>query len=288
MKLSLECIPCLLSQAVRLARLYLQDEDEQRSMVSRIMEELAGLDHHASAPYAAQKMYRVLRETIKNPDPYQQAKIYYNQEMLKLEEDFYQRIQESPDRLYTGLKLAAAGNIIDFGPGYALSKNSVLKTLAEILPKPYAEDAFLSLKGHLQNSQKLLYLGDNCGEVVFDKVFIRVIKEHYPRLKIDFAARGEPVLNDITEADAYDVGMNHYAQIVNNGTDIPGTVLERCSERFQQIFDQADLVIAKGQGNFESLYGSGQGKTYYIFLCKCNLFISRFGVKQNDIMLIKE
>lgn len=288
MKLSIECLPCLINQAVRMAKVHLDTEAEQRSLVKKIMLEIAAIEDQASAPYAAQKIQRAFKDALQNQDPYREEKDFYNSEMLKLEGEFWDLVRSAEDRLGVALKLAAAGNIIDFGPGHDLSREKVLEVIHQTLAKDFPAEAFDALKSDLQAARKLLYLGDNTGEIVFDKIFIRTIKEEYPRLEIDFATRGEAVLNDITEEDAYLVGMDGYARIINNGTDIPGTVLEHCSHSFQKVFNEADLIIAKGQGNFESLYGSGRDNLYYVFLCKCNLFMERCGANQNDIMLIKE
>lgn len=288
MQFSLECIPCLLQQGIRVARLHLETEEEQRTLIKNLIAEIAIMDNDVSAPYIAHKMHQVLKDILQNPDPYNKQKIYFNQEMLKLEDDFSRLVESAASPLNTALKLAAAGNIIDFGPGYDLSRDNVLKIINETMEKDYSEEVFLSLKSALKAANKLLYLGDNAGEIVFDKIFIRTIKEYYPDLQIHFATRGKPVINDVTEEDAYMVGIDTYAHIINNGTDIPGTILEHCSNSFVSIFNAADVIIAKGQGNFESLCGSGCNNLYYIFLCKCNLFMERFGARQNDLILIKE
>lgn len=288
MKLSIECLPCLLNQAVKMAKFHLESEEEQHRLTMKILLDLAALDEQASAPYAAQKIHQALRASLQNPDPYREQKQYYNQEMLKLEDDFSLLLKSSGDRLQAALKLAAAGNIIDFGPNYDLSREKVLQIVHETMQKEFAQDLFLTLKSDLTQARSLLYLGDNAGEIVFDKIFIRSIKEQYPHLEIYFATRGKPVINDATEEDAYYVGMDSYARIINNGTDIPGTLIEHCSSSFVSIFNEADLIVSKGLGNFESLYGTGDKNVYYIFLCKCSLFMNRFGAEQNDIMLIRE
>ncbi len=288
MRYSMECLPCLLNQGIRVARLYLENEEEQRTLLKSIIAEIAVMDHNASAPYIAHKVHRALKEALQNPDPYQKEKLYYNQEMLKLEDDFSQLAETAIDPLDVALKLAAAGNIIDFGPGYDLSRDNVLKTIKESMEKDYSQEVFISLASALKDANKLLYLGDNAGEIVFDKIFIRTIKECYPHLQIDFATRGTPIMNDVTEEDAYMVGIDTYANIINNGTDIPGTILEHCSDSFVNVFNEADVIISKGQGNFESLYGNGYNNLYYIFLCKCDLFMDRFGARQNDLVLMKE
>lgn len=288
MRYSLECLPCLLKQGIRLARLHLDTEEEQYKLIRNLMTEIASIDDNVSAPYLAHKLHRALKEASQNPDPYLEEKRYYNQEMLKLENDFVELVESAANPLNVALKLAAAGNIIDFGPGYDLSRDSVLKTIKDTIAKDYPEEVFLSLKSALKNANHLLYLGDNTGEIVFDKIFIRTIKKSYPHLQICFATRGEPILNDVTEEDAYTVGIDAYAQVINNGTDIPGTVLEYCSDPFVTAFNEADVIISKGQGNFESLYGSGYNNLYYIFLCKCPLVTEKLGLKRNDMVLLKE
>jgi len=288
MKHSIDCLPCLLNQAVRTAKNHLPNEADQIVLVKNVMAAMLTIDEDASAPYIAHKIQNALREALKNPDPYRADKSYYNLEMLKLEKELRQLLETAEDPFHTGLKLAAAGNIIDFGPGYDLSKEKVLESIKETLVKDYPLEIAHSLQADLRQAKKLLYLGDNAGEIVLDKIFITVIKDKYPDLQIYFATRGKPVLNDITEADAYLVGMDQLARIINNGTDIPGTVLEYCSADFQKIYMDADVIISKGQGNFESLFGSGRANLYYIFLCKCSLFMAKLGAGQNDIMLIKE
>ncbi len=288
MKHSIDCLPCLLNQAVRTAKNHLPNEADQIVLVKNVMAAMLTIDEDASAPYIAHKIQNALREALKNPDPYRADKSYYNLEMLKLEKELRQLLETAEDPFHTGLKLAAAGNIIDFGPGYDLSKEKVLASIKETLVKDYPLEIAHSLQADLRQAKKLLYLGDNAGEIVLDKIFITAIKDKYPDLQIYFATRGKPVLNDITEADAYLVGMDQLARIINNGTDIPGTVFEYCSADFQKIYMDADVIISKGQGNFESLFGSGRANLYYIFLCKCSLFMARLGARQNDIMLIKE
>jgi len=285
MKLSIDCLPCLLSQAATLAKWHLSEEDDQFALMNRVLKELLVVDRK-SAPCAAQRIHRVLKEILGNPDPYREQKIYYNLEMLKLEEEFSKILAQAQDPLEQGLKLAAAGNIIDFGPQQELSSEKVLAIVQETLRKNLNPEVFEALKEKLAQSRLLLYLGDNAGEIVLDKLFIKEIKRTYKDLEIYFAVRGQPVLNDITREDAYLVDMDRYARIIDNGDDAPGTVLERCSPEFLDIFQKADLIIAKGQGNFESLYEECEKDVFFIFLCKCNVFEEKLGVRRHDMVLM--
>ncbi|HPF20645.1 MAG TPA: ARMT1-like domain-containing protein [Syntrophomonas sp.] len=288
MKHSIDCLPCLLRQAVRTVKTHLHDEDVQRQTLQKVMAEMLGVGDDVSAPFIAHKIQNILVEVLGNPDPYKEDKGYYNCEMIKLEPELLRIRNASDDPFATALKLAAAGNIIDFGPVDGLSREKVLEIIDTTLETSLSQEALHSLHNDLHNAVTLLYLGDNAGEIVFDKIFVDTIKNSFPKLRIYFATRGKPVLNDITEDDAYLVGMDQLAEIINNGSNIPGTDLAYTTPSFKKIFYQADVVIAKGQGNFETLYGCRKANLYYLFLCKCNLFMSRLGAKQNDLVLLKE
>lgn len=288
MKYSVECLPCLVNQTVRVVKRFISEEEEQLRLVKEVMAEMLLVDDDTTSPYIAHRIQETLARALGNPDPYKEEKVYYNQEMMKLLPNFSRLIDEAADPFAAAVKLAAAGNIIDFGPGYDLSPATVLKTIAATMEMPLPEDTLTALKEDLAQAKTLLYLGDNTGEIVFDRVFVEAIKENYPDVRIYFAARGKPVLNDITEEDAYLVKMNEFAEIINNGTSIPGTMLEYVTPAFREIFEQADVIISKGQGNFECLLGSGRENLYHLFLCKCDLFVDRLGVRKNDLIFREE
>ncbi len=184
---------------------------------------------------------------------------------------------------YSAVKLAAAGNVIDFGARPELESSEVLRLIKETLNKNFSSHVFHRLTSDLEQGQTLLYLGDNAGEIVLDKYLISEIKRKYPQLKVYFATRGMPVINDVTEHDAQSTGMDKYACVINNGTDIPGTILSECSDDFIKVFDTADVIISKGQGNFESLINNPR-KIYFIFLCKCCFFEKKLGIGKHDIV----
>jgi uncharacterized protein with ATP-grasp and redox domains len=189
MKYSIDCLPCLLQQAVRTAKKYLADEADQIRLVKEVMGIIAVSDNNVSAPYIAYKIQAALTRALNNPDPFWDSKKYYNQEMLKLENEMIDLCRSYEDSFIAGFKLAVAGNIIDFGPGYELSKDKVLDCIRETLEKDYPKDTMRSLQSALEGAKTLLYLGDNAGEIVLDKIFIATIKEYYPGLKIYSAPR---------------------------------------------------------------------------------------------------
>lgn len=153
--------------------------------------------------------------------------------------------------------------------------------------KTISDDEYLYFKKDLEQAKHLVYLTDNCGEIVLDKLFIQCLKETYPDLKITVIVRGKDVINDATLVDAAEVGMTNIVTCISNGNGAPGTVLKLLSEEARKLLADADLVISKGQGNFESLYGEGINP-YFIFLCKCELFVRRFKLQQYESVFIKE
>lgn len=133
----------------------------------------------------------------------------------------------------------------------------------------------------------MVYLTDNCGEIVLDKILIRFIQEIYPKLKITVIVRGKNVINDATMEDAEEIGLTKQVRCIGNGNSAPGTVFRDLSEEAKQVLTNADVIISKGQGNFESMVGEGFNP-YYIFLCKCELFVRRFGLQQYETVFVKE
>jgi hypothetical protein len=158
--------------------------------------------------------------------------------------------------------------------------DSDLDVLLERAPKLELDEAMVEeFFKQLMTAEKLVYIGDNAGEIVLDKIFVKILREYYPNLDIVFLVRGKPVFNDATLEDAEQVGLSRLLSVLGNGTDIPGTQLNHISLEALQEINRADLILAKGQGNFETLSGCGHN-VFYLFLCKCALFTKRFKMKQ--------
>lgn len=284
MKLSLYCVQCLLSQACKLAEKHIAEDDKRFLFIKRVMREMSGIDQDSIAPLVAGNMHRIFRESVGNNDPYREEKDLYNKKMLTLEKNFDDKfIKTAENRLAAAVKLAAAGNVIDFGAVPDLHSAEVFRVIQNAVEKDFSVALFKRMTGDLAKGRTLLYLGDNAGEIVLDKFLIREIKRSYPQLKIYFATRGKPVINDVTAHDAVNVGIDEYAVVIDNGTDYPGTILDQCSEDFLKVFNNADVIISKGQGNFESLVDN-PGKIYFIFLCKCAYFEKKLGIRKHEIV----
>ncbi|MCF8010714.1 MAG: ARMT1-like domain-containing protein [Clostridiales bacterium] len=284
MTLYIECMPCLLNQACNLAKKHLNSEDKQHILVTTVLQEMSQIKRESSAPLVARKIHRLIKEYTGNNDPYRDIKNMFNKEMLAMQDNFKNIIKKSENQFLTALKLATAGNIIDFGANSRLEYDEVINIIEQTMNKDFPDKTLNQLENDISNADTLLYLGDNAGEVVLDKLFLQTIKNKYPDIEIFFAVRGQPVINDITKKDAEHVGINKYAHVIENGTDIPGTVLSECSPEFMEIFNRASVIISKGQGNFESLIDERRN-VYFVFLCKCHVFEKKLGLKRNDVVL---
>lgn len=287
MNTHVDCVACIVKKADKLADKYITDKRQKYSFMQQVLQAILETDYHRSSPIIDAKFFRLAKQLLGVEDIYAEEKKYFNTQMLAMEPHVEAMLDASSDRLFDALKIASAGNIIDFSALSEISLELVQQIIRQTMEQPFDMELYSTLKRDLGNAKSLLYLGDNTGEIVLDKVFIKQIGENYPHLDMKFAARGKAIFNDATEEDAYFVGMDQYAQIVNNGADLPGTDLLEVSEEFEELFHKADVVIAKGQGNFESLEGCGKN-IYYLFLCKCDMMMEKLGAGRYSNMFIGE
>lgn len=284
--LSAYCVVCLAKRQLRMLGEF-DDEEKKALYMKEAMEIISALKPGEPAPVAVKKLDALFEEYFGKRHSFEAQKEKYNKLILGLEDEIYERVSASPDRLLCALKYARVGNYIDFG-----ALNSVEdEKLADLIKSAPDEELDPSEYGHfkeeIERAKNMVYLPDNCGEIVFDKVMIRVIKELYPELNLTVIVRGAPVLNDVTEADARYVGVDKYAPVIGNGSAVAGTYLEDVSDRTRRLLAEADLILAKGQGNFETMFGCGLN-VYYAFLCKCEWFVRRFGMKRLEGMFTNE
>ena len=243
-----------------------------------------GLFNHGKNGFSIPKMSRELHVLLKqhsnDPDPYQEQKKQSNDLVLNMYPELKDLVFHSTNYFDTALRLAIAGNIIDYGISNSFD---LLSTIDKVLNSKFAIDDSLELKQALSEAKTVLYLGDNCGELVFDKLFIETII--HPNLI--YAVRDEPVINDVTLDDARYVGMDRVANLVSNGYDAPSTLLEHCSSEFLEVFNRADVIISKGQGNLEGLLGKTDKEVYFLLMVKCEVIADALGVKKGDFVVKK-
>jgi uncharacterized protein with ATP-grasp and redox domains len=277
-KTYLECIPCIIEQTIKIARDMTQDEKKRESLLQEVLETLSGISYNQTPPYLGQAAHRVIRKDLNNLDPFFKIKREFNQVIKKLFPSLKQKVNDSSDKFACAIKLAIAGNIIDFGVGHHFE---LMKTIDQVLSEKPAIDDTESLKEDIRKASLILYLGDNAGETFFDRILI----EQMPPAEIYYAVRGSAVINDATSEDAYYAGLDRVARIVSNGSDAPGTILEDCSDKFKKIFDQADLVIAKGHGHYETLNEVKGKKLYFLLMVKCGIIARDLGCAVGDFVI---
>ncbi len=211
----------------------------------------------------------------------------YDQLMLDLEDSLEEKIRHSDDPLETALLYARIGNYIDFAALSDVNSDTVLTLLEEDNKDPLDTQEYLHFRKDLDSASRLVYLTDNCGEVVLDKLVIKLLKELYPELDITVIVRGFPAINDATFEDARDIGLTEITRVIGNGNDVGGTWLPHISAKAREMLETADLIISKGQGNYETLHDCGLN-IYYLFLCKCEWFQYQFKARPLQGMFINE
>ena len=279
MRIPESCAECLYDRQ----RARCQDE-EYLAQVKKLIEERGEND---TSPLL---VYRFNTEYVKRfgkTAGYADVKRHYNDLMLKLEDRFRIRIESSQDPVETALALARAANYIDFGAMNHVDEDTCLGLLEGAALRKDEREVFRHLMAECSDAQRFLLITDNCGEIVLDKLFLEQLKKRFPWLKLQVLVRGQEVLNDVTPEDAVYAGICRIAEIISNGKAIAGTVYDMLPDEARRALDRVDVIFAKGQGNYESL--SGQGRhIYYTFLCKCDLFTSRFSVTPLTGMLVEE
>lgn len=281
-----ECLSCMTK--VHLNKYPEGTTDEQKvEYMQRVLKVLAEAPEKYGAPVIVRTINQIQDEMFGMKQDYAQIKRHYNQVMLNHEEQVKSKLAQSDDPIKTGIQYAMIGNYIDFGARISVNEEQLTELLNDSDRFVIDEKQYGELTDDLESAHKMVYLTDNCGEIVMDKLLIREIQKKYPDLKVTVLVRGEEVINDATLEDATQVGLTESAEVLPNGSDIAGTWLEEISEEAKSVLEEADVIISKGQGNFETLRKCGMN-IYYIFLCKCDLFANTFQVPKLTGMLINE
>jgi hypothetical protein len=293
MKTYLDCIPCFFKQALDAARLAGADEIVQRKVLVSLANELENFSLDSCPPQMGKFIYNKVREITQKEDPYKKIKEKSNKLALGFYPQLKEKVKIAEDSLLFSLELAIAGNIIDYGVKHSLDvdkelDNILAKESEAIRHESKAIFNYPAFKDRLAESSNILYLGDNAGEIVFDRILIEQIKENYPNKEIFYVVKEKPIINDALAEDACVCGIDNYAQIISSGCDSPGTILSICSKDFLEKFKSADMVISKGQGNFEALYKKSMRPIFFLFMAKCPVVAKDIGCKIKDIILLYE
>ena len=280
MQTYLDCIPCFVRQGLEVAQFVSEDAQVHEEVLRGVLQACLALDFRQPPAAMGQRIHRLVRELTGQADPYREVKDCFNTLGLQLYPQLKEQVQNSDDPLETSIRLAIAGNIIDFGPYSQITRTQVKEAITHSLSAPLSSSVVADFRQAVEQANEILYLADNAGEIVFDRLLI----EQLAHRNVTVAVKGYPVINDATLADAETVGLNKLAEVIDNGSDAPGTIMESCSERFRQRFSAADLILAKGQGNYETL-SNFPGKIVFLLKAKCPVIAKHLGVKVGSLVL---
>ncbi len=276
MKTYLDCLPCIMNQALRTARLATENEKAIQQILVNVGMKLQDFDMETPPPQSTMYLYQEVSKISGISDPYYQIKQDNIKEALALYPELKEMVAQSNNPLLTAVRLAIAGNVIDLGMNKQFDIKQDVNT---ILNQPFGIDDFDLLEKELAKAKTILYLGDNSGESVFDKILIEQMGK-----KVYYAVREVPIINDVTRQEAIDSGLGEVAEIISSGSIAPATILSQCNEPFLELFRTADLIISKGQGNYEGLSDSKRS-IFFLLKAKCPIIALDLKVLENDIVL---
>ena len=285
MKTHLDCIPCFARQALEAARMATEDQEERLHIMRRVMRKASSFPEDAPPPAMGGAIHRIIREVTDDADPYCEIKRRANEFALELLPDARDTATGADKPFETALRLAIAGNVMDWGAKAHtdVSEDAVEQMLHEALDAPLVGDSPEGLKRRIQGADDVLYLADNAGEIVFDRLLISLL----PCPHVTVAVKGSPTINDATMEDARQVDLVSRAEVVDTGGDTPGAVLDQCSKLFKELFEDADVVIAKGQGNYEALSDVDR-HVVFLLKAKCPVVAGEIGCEVGDMLLLDE
>lgn len=284
MKIDFNCIVCNINQAIKMMDSSEVDTSKKEEMMREILTYLSTVEYNKCNPEVMAGTWDIITKHIENDNPYADIKKYYNMEVLKMTEEIQSIIDNSDNKFNTALKIAIAGNLIDFSARHKFDINMLKEQIMNIEKIKLAVDDSKALYERLKVAKSVMYLGDNCGEICLDKLFIKHIKKEFPSINVYFGVRGKSIINDVTLVDAEMVGMYQVAEVIENGDGSLGTVISRVNSEFRDKFYQADVVIAKGQGNYESLSEIDRNNIFHLFMVKCELVSKSLDTEIMSIM----
>ncbi|MBQ7933683.1 MAG: DUF89 family protein [Lachnospiraceae bacterium] len=280
MKIHEQCLACLVNQAVKTANL--TGAENREELYKEIFAQMSRLDFSKTNSEILGENYRLIKQHTGCGDPYKETKDYYNQLFL---ENFH-AYDEKVQTIEEAVKYAIVSNIIDFNPVHSDVERDIAHFFSSVDSLELTVNDTPKLLADIDRAKSILYLGDNCGEICFDKLLIKRIRERNPGCAVYFGVRGAAVINDNIEEDAYAVRMEEYATIISNGDYSCGTVMDRVSAPFREIYEKADVIIAKGQANYESL--SEEPKNiYFLLMTKCKVIADDIGVPEKSLVCLR-
>lgn len=280
MKANPECIPCQTEAALKTLRKATHDEGLIEEVMMEVLRVLLRFGYGVPPPRVFREIMRLIKERTGNPDPYKGEKEAQNQRALALYPSLKERVRRARDPLYEALLLSSGGNLMD-----AVASGGTFSP--EALPDGFLIDHYPLLREALEGARMVMVIGDNAGEAVMDKVLLEEVRARWPEKGLRYAVRGYPTLNDVTASDLSALGISEVCEVVTTGDDTPGVSLDLSSPEFRRAFEEVDLIIAKGQGNFETLEELGDRRIFFLLWAKCEPIIRHLGLEGSGPVLLR-
>jgi len=281
MKIDEACIGCIINQSSKVASAIKADEVLTEKLISAVTQSSKDFSFSLTPPEVATDVYELMSILAEKADLYEEIKNYSTQNALSYIPFLEYKISKSQDKLLTATKVAIAGNVIDLA---AEVEFDLADEIEKIFETDFGHDDFEKLKEMLADAKTLLVIGDNTGEHIFDYLFIQALQQLYPLLYISYMVRGNPIINDVTMKEAKEAGFDKLCNLVDSGVNTPGFVYNRANEESQQLFDEVDVVITKGMGNYECLSPSPRKNLCYLLKVKCSVVASSLERNIGDIV----
>lgn len=276
MKLYLDCIPCFMQQALRAGRIATSDEKKLKQILDKTGEMVKTISLQSTPAEIGVMAYRIVSEVTGVSDPYKNIKQQHIAETKSIYPELEKIVANSEDKLLTAIRIAIAGNVIDLGVKKSFD---IVKDVKSILKQDFAICDYSAFKTQLEKTENILYIGDNAGESVFDKILIKELKK-----PVKYAVRSIPIINDVTMEDAIASGLDEVSELIDSGCKSPGIILNQSTPGFLEFFSSSDLVISKGQGNFEGL-SDCKRQVFFLLKTKCPIISNHIGVEDGSIIL---
>ena len=284
MNMKPDCLVCLMNQMLRVTKTLNCDDESSAKIIEESAKVISKLDMAQTPPSAAAILYPDISKKLNSNDPYFLKKLESTKKALELLPIAKEKIDESKNRLDSALRAAVAGNVIDFATEVLFD---LKKEIEKIFTAEFAIDDKELFLEELKEAKRVLIIGDNVGEHIFDKLMMETISKEYPNLKIEYMVRGCPIINDVTVKEAKDAGIDKVAEIIDSGVDTPGFVYERANIAGKESYDKADIILSKGMGNFECLESIEESRIYFLFKVKCSVVANRIDKEVGDLICMK-
>ncbi|RUM43951.1 MAG: hypothetical protein DSY46_06905 [Hydrogenimonas sp.] len=276
-----ECVTCIFSQALRVCEKLQVDKVTTKAVLDRVGCMVPTWRFDETPPQVAARVYPAIAELLETDDIYRDFKREATEHAKAFIPYVEAMINQSDDQFHAALKAAVAGNVIDLA---ATKQFDLKEEVAKVFETPFAIDDSSALRQLLETAKKVLIIGDNAGEHLFDKVLMKQLVRLFPEIELGYVVRGEPIINDITVLEAKEAGIDEVATIIDSGVNTPGLDLSRASDTMKRAYERADVIIAKGMGNYESLNDRSTRPTFFLLKVKCNVVANSLGRNIGDIV----